>query len=467
MNHLSERSSTQVSRRTALGLLSALGGLGLADLLRLRAHAALPGEQKSDTAVIFIFLHGGASQLETYDLKPEAPSEIRGEFKPIGTVVPGLDICELLPLHAKVADRFALLRSVTHGCVDHSVARNRIVSGRDPKDPKKMIADDYPAVGSIVAKVREDRVLGIPNYISCIEDEHDPEVTIKGSTIGAAYLGRAMLPFVVAGDPSLPEFKMQNLSLAPEMASRLDDRMKLLHSIDHLPRKLDKSIEATDVFYQRAFDLLTSDRARNAFDLSKEEPRVRDRYGHHAFGQRALLARRLVEAGSSFVNVVFENPTPGKPRPKGAIQNWDCHAVAGHIFDDSRFRLPYYDQAISALIEDIYSRGLDKKVMVIVTGEFGRTPRLESDSSKSGRPGRGHWPSAMTMLVSGGGIRTGQVVGSTNRYAEVPQDRPLSPNDVWATAYRHLGIDYKKALPDFSGRPLPILPNGEPIRELI
>jgi uncharacterized protein (DUF1501 family) len=207
-----------------------------------------------------------------------------------------------------------------------------------------------------------------------------------------------------------------------------------------------------------------SDKARNAFDLSQEESRVRERYGMHAYGQRALMARRLVEAGCSFVTMVMENPLPGKQLPPGVIYNWDSHAVNGHIFDDAQVRFPLYDQAVTALVEDLYARGLDKKVMLVVTGEFGRTPRVENFN---GRPGRDHWPNAMSLLVCGGGMRTGQVIGSTNPKGEHPQDRPLTPNDLWATVYRHLGIDYEASFPDHNGRPMPILPFGAPISELL
>ena len=223
-------------------------------------------------------------------------------------------------------------------------------------------------------------------------------------------------------------------------------------------------MDAMDNFNRRAIELLMSDKARKAFDLSQEDAQVRERYGMHAYGQRALMARRLVEAGCSFVTMVMENPLPGKPLPPGVIYNWDSHAVNGHIFDDARVRFPLYDQAVTALVEDIYARGLDRKVLLVVTGEFGRTPRI---GSSNGRPGRDHWPNAMSMLVCGGGMRTGQVIGSTNSKGEHPQDRPLSPNDLWATVYRHLGIDPEMSFPDHNGRPMPILPFGAPISELL
>jgi hypothetical protein len=226
-----------------------------------------------------------------------------------------------------------------------------------------------------------------------------------------------------------------------------------------------------DKFHRQALELLTSDRAREAFDLSKEPAELKERYGKHAWGYRALLARRLVEAGCSFVTMVMENPyQSGVPWLKNGTYNWDSHAVNCHLFDDARVRFPIYDKAITALVEDLYNRGLDRRVLLVVTGEFGRTPRINSQSgTQTGtpQPGRDHWPQAMSLLITGGGMRTGQVIGSTNSRGEHPQERPLTPNDLWATVYRHLGIDPSHTFPDHRGRPLPILPFGEPIAELL
>jgi len=257
------------------------------------------------------------------------------------------------------------------------------------------------------------------------------------------------------------------------LATQRDDRETLLHGFDQLCRQTDNSgvMDAMDEYGRKAMQLMTSEKARLAFDLSHEPDALRDHYGRHPWGQRALLARRLVEAGSSWVTMVLENPTPPDAKmPIYSCYNWDSHAVNCHLFDDARYRLPIYDQAVTALVEDLYDRGLDKKVLLIATGEFGRTPRIsysEGTATKVKQPGRDHWPSAMSMLVAGGGMRTGQVVGSTDSKGEHPKDRPLTPNDLWATAFRHLGIDTEKTFPDHSGRPMSILPYGEPIRELI
>jgi hypothetical protein len=401
--------------------------------------------------------------METYDLKPDAPAEFRGDFRPIPTVVPGLDVCEHLPRHARIADKFNIVRSVAHEFADHGGGHKRFLTGRIPASPVDFV-NDAPMVGSIVAKVRERRDVGVPNYVAGTDPGRNG---VDVFSFGAAYLGQATTPFMVAGDPSRADFRVEHLAIDPAMADRMDDRVRLREGFDRLRRDLDHSgaVDALDEFDRRALGLLTSRKARDAFDLSREDPRLRDRYGRHPWGHRALLARRLVEAGCSFVTMVLENPVPaGLPVPPGVIYNWDSHAVNGHIFDDARCRLPVYDQAVTALVEDLHARGLDRKVLLIVTGEFGRTPRL---SQSNGRPGRDHWPSAMSMLLCGGGMRTGQVIGSTDSRGERPKDRPLTPNDLWATMYRHLGIDPALTFPDHAGRPMPILPFGEPIAELL
>jgi len=448
-----------VSRRSFLEAGSlALGGLTLSDLLRLRACAKEAGRSASDTSVILIWLQGGPSHLETYDLKPDAPDDYRGECRPISTVVPGMDICEHLPLHAKVADRFVLIRSIAHGYANHAGGAGRFLSGYNPLRVLDPLAQ-YPCLGPVVSKMLEGRRdPTMPLYVASAD-------RVYGG--GSASLGPAYLPFVVDGDPNEPDFKVEGLSLAAKVKDRLDDRVSLLTAIDDLRRKVDSSglMTSMDKFKREAVSLLTSEKAREAFDLSKEDPKLRDKYGRHKWGQRALLARRLVEAGTSFVTMQMQDP-----HIPGAIGNWDIHAVNGHLFEDARARLPVYDRAIAALIEDIYDRGLDKKVMLIVSGEFGRTPRINSQkgtASKVVQPGRDHYPGAMSVLVAGGGMQTGQVVGSTTARGERPKDRRLDPNDLLATVYRHLGIDSQERIPDATGRPAPLIPHGEPIVELL
>jgi hypothetical protein len=430
--------------------------------LRLRAKET--DHSVSDTSVIFVWLPGGPPHMETYDMKPDAPAECRGDFKPIKTNVPGIDICEHLPLHAKIADKFTLVRSIAHTFADHGGGHKKFLTGRDPKEPTGFV-NDYPMVGSMVAKVRESWKRGVPNYVCGADAGRDG---IDVFSFGSAYLGPSTHPFMVPGDPSAPGFQVKNLSANSQVEAQLPDRLKLVQGFDKLSRSIDQTgtMDAMDAFKERALSLMTTETARKAFDLSLEPLAVRERYGIHPWGQRALMARRLVEHGASFVTMVMENPIPpGKQMPKDIVYNWDSHAVNCHLFTDAKVRLPIYDQAITALVEDLHTRGLDKKVLLIVTGEFGRTPRITYDN---GRPGRDHWPSAMSVLVSGMGMRTGQVVGSTNAKGEHPKDRPLTPNDLWATMFQHLGIDYKHtAFLDHNGRPMPILENGEPIAELI
>ncbi len=451
-----------------MGSLTACG-LGLSDGLRLRALGANSGSGHPDTAVILVWLPGGPSHMETYDMKPNAPSEYRGIFNPIRTNVRGIEVCELLPRHAQCADKYTLIRSISHEYAGHAGGHRRFLTGyklRQPVDTGDFV-NDYPMVGSVVAKLREQSKAGVPNYIAEVDGGRQGVDTFS---FGAAYLGSATTPFFLTGDPSSPDFKVQNLSLTPDMAERLDHRTHLLAGLDRLRRDVDQSglMDTMDKFSQQAMELLMSDQARVAFDLSRESVKARERYGNHAFGQRAIMARRLVEAGASFVTVVMEHP--GGVAPKYGVYNWDSHAVNCHIFDDARWRFPYYDQAVTALIEDLYARGLDKKVLLVVTGEFGRTPRIETSvGTQTGvrQPGRDHWPNSMSVLVSGGGMRTGQVVGATDAKGEAPKERALGPEDLWATVYRHLGIDFTQSFLDHSGRPTPILPGGEPITELL
>jgi hypothetical protein len=460
-----------LSRRNFLkiGALT-LGGLGARGLLPLRLRAAETGRPATDTSVILLWLPGGPPHMETYDMKPDAPAEYRGDFRPIKTVVPGLDVCELLPLHARVANRFSLIRSIAHSFADHGGGHKRFLTGRDPLMPTEF-ANDYPMVGSMVAKVRQGRRADVPQYVAGTDPGRDG---IDVYSFGSAYLGPSTHPFTVAGDPSAANFEVRNLTATPQAQARMAERAQLLGRLDTVPPQRDHSgtMAAIDSHRKRALSLLTTDAARKAFDLSHEPASLRERYGMHAWGQRALMARRLVEHGASFVSMVFENPyQSGVPQLKDGVYNWDSHAINCHLFNDARVRLPLYDRAVSALVEDLYDRGLDKKVLLIVTGEFGRTPRITYEVgavSRMKQPGRDHWPQAMSVLVAGGGLKVGQVVGSTNAKGEHPKDRPLTPNDLWATMFRHLGIDWNNtSFPDHRGRPLPILPYGEPIAELL
>jgi len=449
-----------MSRRSFL-TLGTLGvsGLSLADAMRLRAAEGKSGPP--ETSVLFVWLAGGPPHLDMYDMKPDAPDEYRGPFNPIRTNVPGLDVCELMPLHAKCADKYTLIRSIAHTFNDHGGGSKRVMTGRIPATPTETV-NDAPAVSTVVAKVREHLRLGLPNCVSVVDGGRDKVDTYAQ---GAAWLGRAYTPFMVAGDPSRPKFEVKHIGVSESMARRLDDRFTLLRGIENVRRgaETDPAMKSMSGLYERAFDLVTSTQARDAFDLSKEPTAVRDRYGMNAWGQRALMGRRLIEAGCSFVTVVMENP-----HIKGCFYNWDTHAVNHDNFVDMKLRLPMYDKVITALVEDLHDRGLTKKVMLVVTGEFGRSPKISKDNGPKGlRLGREHWPQSMSVLVCGGGMRHGQVVGSTDKLGLHPSDTPLTPEDLWATVYRHLGINPESLLIDRLNRPVPILPSGTPIRALI
>ena len=461
----------QISRRSVLQLGGGvLGGMGLSRLLEAQALSAQAGPLP-DTSVIFVWLPGGPPHMETYDLKPDAPEDYRGQFNPIRTKVPGMDIGELLPRHAKIADKFTLIRSCAHKFADHGGGHKRFLTGRAPLEPTGFV-NDTPMVGSMAAKMLEDKVnpSGLCNYIALGNGRVNP---IDVFSFGSAYLGAETHPFRVSADPNAENFKVQNLALASGLfEERLDDRVSLLSGLDKLRKDVDASrvMDSIDSFNELALSMITSSKAREAFDLSHESDKLRDRYGRHEWGQRAILARRLVEAGVPWVTVVMENPyVSGIKMPKWGVYNWDSHAVNCHLFKDAEVRFPIYDQVITALIEDIYDRGLDRRVLLVVTGEFGRTPRITvrpGTQSKVDQPGRDHWPNAMSMLVSGGGMRTGQVIGATNTKGEEPVSRPLTPNDLWASVYKHLGINPEHTFPDLGGRPMPILPFGEAIHEI-
>lgn len=453
-----------ISRRGFLEAGSLLtGGLGFCDILRSRASAAdaSPSAGSADTAVILIWLLGGPSHMETYDLKPEAPAEYRGELKPIATSAAEIQISELLPEHAKVADRFSIIRSISHEDSQHAQGSVRFLSGRHT--PSVDPISEYPTLGPIVAKMREHRQNGVPNHVAS---------SARAYGDGSAYLGESAMPFVVGGNPGAPGFSVPNLSIGSALQGRLDDRVGLLKAFDTFRRDVDASasMASMDAFNTRALNLLTSDAARQAFDLSLESSETRDRYGRHEWGQRALLARRLVETGCSFVRMDMNTPNIPGTDEKRIHGNWDIHAINGDLYYDLGVRLPPFDRAVAALIEDIYLRGLDRKVLLIVSGEFGRTPRITvQKGTRSGlmQPGRDHWPASMSVLVSGGGARMGQVIGSTTDKGEFPKDNRLDPNDLLATAYRFLGIDQNHAFLDRGGRPMPILPHGKPIAELM
>jgi len=456
------------SRREFLRVgLTGFGTLSLPALLRRRAEAGDSGNGER-TAVIIVWLRGGCSHLDSYDPKPLAGSDYTGPFSTIATKTPGLRLTELLPRQAAISDRFTLLRSMAHTGGGHPAGSLQLLSG-DP-DAQDKITPVYPDLMSVAHYLRSGTPKELPNYIGV-----NPITRYDSFTIaGPGYLGPSYEPFAVTGDPSAPGFTVPNVGLSdPAQAGRIARRVQLRQSFDNFRRAVDQSgvMRAMDQYESQALGLLTSPAAAKAFDLSQERPEVRERYGMHAWGQQCLMARRLVEAGVEIVTTVFDGPLCGR------VQNWDDHAVNHHVFDALKFRMPYYDQATSALIEDIYARGLDRRVLVVVTGEFGRTPRISQVASSGGgvasaaagvvQPGRDHWPQANSMIWAGGGIQTGGVIGATDRRGEEVTTRRVGPQDFLATIYRHLGVDYANVtIPDRTGRPTPIVTDGQAIAEL-
>jgi uncharacterized protein (DUF1501 family) len=461
--------SISASRREFLRVgLTGLGTLSLPGLLRLRADAA-PTKRGERTAVIVVWLRGGCSHLDTYDPKPDVSLEYRGPFQTIDTKAPGMFLSELLPKQAQLADKFTLLRSMAHTGGGHPAGSLQLLSGDpDAQDKPVPVLPDFMTVAH---HLRRGKSQQLPNYVGV-----NPITRYDSFTIaGPAYLGPAYQPFAVTGDPSAPSFKVPNVGLAdPSRVDRLSQQVRLRQSLYQFRRDADQAgvMAAMDGFEAQAMSLLTSTEAARAFDLSLESDEVRDRYGRHQWGQQCLMARRLVEAGVEIITTTFDGPLCGR------VGNWDDHAVNHHVFDALQFRAPYFDQAVSALIEDVYQRGLDKRVLVVVTGEFGRTPRISNVASSGGgvasapagtvQPGRDHWPRANSMIWAGGGIRTGQIIGATDRRGEDVVDRRVGPQDFLATIYRHLGIDYEHVtIPDRAGRPTPIVTKGRAIPELL
>ena len=449
----------QQARFSRRGMLHAgalaFGGLSLPSLLRQRAVAGSDSGM-ADTSVIFLFLHGGPSQLETYDLKPDASTEVRGPFRPIPSNVPGIDVCELLPKHAKSAHRFSLIRSCTHGDGGHFEAHGRFMSGNAGLKAGTF-ESTHPQMGAIVGRCLKSRTRGLPAAVGMGLVIYNSQYGEYVPGIGEGYWSSAWRPPIVT-TTGLPN---STLTVAAE---RLDDRTGLLRQIDQMRREVDQKrvMDSMDEFNRTAVEILTADKARAAFDLSKEDPRLVAQYGEE-WGKNALVARRLVEAGVSFVTI----SVPGGVKAMDA-PGWDDHAINIDLPTIMPHRLPVYDQVVTTLINDIYDRGLDKKVLVIAAGEFGRTPKgtLQPGTSTGKLQwGRDHWPGAQSILISGGGMRMGQVIGVTDGHAGYPVERPVDPQDLMATMYRHLGIDLTTHIPDASGRPVAIT-TGTPIREL-
>jgi hypothetical protein len=449
--------------------LAGFAALSLPGLLRLRAAASAQAGEPAQgrTAVIMVWLPGGMSHIDSYDPKPDAGSEYRGPFNMIPTKVPGLNLTQLFPRHAEIADKFTILRSMRSGAGGHPAGSMQLLSG-DP-DTRDKPAPKYPDWMSVTNYLRSQqagRSSPLPAYVGL-----NPPLEYNGP----AYLGDAYSPFTVHGDPSDPKFSVPNIGLSDGgQIRRLGRRSKLRENLDTLERAFDRAGElaALDEFETQAMSLLVNPQTKEAFDLSKEDDVTRDRYGRNAWGQQLLLARRLVEAGVEVLTTSLKGPLCGR------VQNWDDHAVNHNVFDGMRFRAAAYDQAVTALIEDIHARGLAERVLVVVTGEFGRTPKVNYAASTGGgdasapagtmQPGRDHWPRAFSNLWAGGGIDAGRFIGGTDKRGEDSRERICGPGDFLATIYHHLGIDSANTLiKDFNGRPTPIVDRGRPIPELI
>jgi uncharacterized protein (DUF1501 family) len=436
-----------VTRRSFLKIGGlAMGGASLPDLLRAEA---LAGQRSSHKAVIMIFLSGGPPHQDLIDLKPEAPVEIRGEFSPISTNVPGIEICELLPRLASMTDKFALIRSLVGSEGAHAAFQCLTARTHNPQPP-----GGWPSLGSFVSKLQGPTQSSIPPFVSL-----SPKmITAPWADPGQpGYLGIAHAPFKPSAEGR------EDMVLNGVTLERLHDRQALLASFDRFRREADKSgaMQGLDAFNQQALGILTSSRLAEALDLSREDQRVRDRYGYGSekpagYGDAGpllntyfLTARRLVEAGVRCVTLAYGR--------------WDWHGKPhGTTFENSREHMPMLDQGVTALIEDLHERGLDRDVSVIVWGEFGRTPKINAQG------GRDHWPPVSCALLAGGGMRTGQVIGSTNRLGEYAKDRPVTFQEVFATLYHNLGIDVNAAtVADLAGRPQYLVDHVQPIRELI
>ena len=431
-----------VTRRDAirLGTASLFGSaLGLPRFLQAEEKAA----KHKDVSLIFVFLHGGLATIDTLDMKPDAPAEFRGEFNPVKTKVPGMDLADLLPKLGQQADKFSLVRSFRHHNSDHGPADHYILTGYFPQagfNPNLSPNNQRPAVGSVMS-----RKLGpkgsVPAYVAI------PKLHPSG---GPAYLGAAHSPFVIDADPNSASFSVPDLLPPPAIAAdRLDDRKRLLETVDRFHREAEsranKSAGAIGAFRDKAFDLMTSRAAKQAFDIHSEPDKMRDEYGRNTLGQSCLMARRLVEAGVRCVTIDHSN--------------YDTHD--GNFATLKSTLLPMFDPGISTLFRDLSDRGLLDSTLVVVTGEFGRTPRINKNA------GRDHWGTSFTVLLGGGGLKGGRVVGKSDARAERPATDPYGPEDLYFTMFTQLGIDPKTEFHAPDGRPFALVNNGKLIGELV
>jgi len=427
-----------ITRRNFVQLGAPLLGLGLADLLRLESHAAAVGNPAGQKAIIVFWTQGGMSQQDTYDMKPDAPAEYRGMYRPIDTSASGIVVGERFPLQAKVMHHLSLVRSVHHENGIHAPSAHWMQTGHFGPTLAR-IAQQKPSFGSVISRALGPHQPQMPAYVAV------PQVEGFGYQ-RAHYLGKAYNPFEVGADPNSAEFKVPNLSLPGELTlTSVNARRELLNVFDTIRRDIDQSgvMEGLDTFKAQALDMVAGDGVRDAFDISQENPTLREKYGRHQFGQSALLARRLIEAGSRCVTV--------------NTGYWDHHA---NIEPGLEELLPPLDRAIWALVEDLTERGMLDDVLIYCAGEFGRTPRI------NGHAGRDHWSNCFTVMLAGGGIQGGRVVGASEKFGGGVQKRLATPLDVLATIYDRLGIPLDTHYDDATGRPVSIVDGGKPIHEL-
>jgi len=455
-----------ISRRNCLRIGGlALGGLALPDLLRAQAHSAARSSAKG---VIMVLLPGGPTHLDTFDLKPEAPPEVRGEFQPIATSVPGVDICELMPRLARLAHQYTIIRSLVGFRDDHNT--HWCTTGWEshpPMEASPIVAGyppgDWPSLGSVLSRALGPRVPGVPPSVDLISMDPDARFILRTPPGQPGYLGSAHAGFEVQA------VDRRNITLNGVSLDRLSDRRALLGGFDQFRRQVERdgSNDGIEEFHRQALEVLTSPRLAQALDLGREEPAVLARYGlDRAWpGERQgktlldhfLLARRVIEAGARCVTLAFCRWPFG--RMLRGDYNWDWHK---DLFNEARGALPLLDLGLAALLEDLDERGLLNEVAVVVWGEFGRTPKINANA------GRDHWPNVCSPLVAGGGLRHGQVLGSTTRWAEQPRTRPVHFRDVFATLYTRLGIDVAATqFTDLAGRPQYLVGDHRPLPELL
>jgi hypothetical protein len=450
----SQRYCDGLTRRDFVQLgVAGMASVGLPKILRAKEAASSARVATKDSAVILVWLDGGPSHMDLYDMKPEAPSEYRGIWSPIKTNVPGIEISELLPHQAKVADKFAILRSLHHDNGDHFTGAHYMLTSRDGANGGDTTGKS-PSIGSIAARVLGSRKPGLPPYVAV---PYASSIGLRPGYFGANYLGSTYDPFETEGDPNSKDFRVQNLNLSGGMTiERLNERRELRKYFDELHRTVDATglVHSMDRFQEQAFELVAGTAARKAFDIASENEKLRETYGRNSFGQSCLLARRLVEAGTTFVTV--------------HSGGWDDHWNLKAGYDS---KVPPVDQGVAALLTDLSDRGLLDKTLVLLCGEFSRTPRMNDGGNggapgSMGTPGRDHWGNATFCLLAGGGIQGGRVVGATNSRGEAPIERPVTVRDLHATIYHVLGVDPSTHFLNHAGRPVPAIDSGDVIDEL-